>query len=276
MLKGSYNWDRYPLAPPGCKAVIYKIPAVQGSSRASRGTDAGYLGPSADHYWCNLYYVPETRAYRILVSAKLFPQHCQVPNLCPNAHLKALTKELQTAMVTAAGTPKGRHLIKSLAMAIKVILTPIAEEQRVATDIVNGRHPSDPAPIMTKQQILDAQEIIQTRNPTAMRNLITMACIHQRQTQNNTPGALPKITQAQPALIQPDPCQTTTDKQGSTRIRSTTSPVIIIPPGRVPGEVRASARLISQQALTAMTEQEALTMPISFTPHKLVPATCSM
>ena len=48
-LNGPYNWDRYPLAPPGCKAIIYKAPAVRGSW-ALRGTDAWYLGPSADHY----------------------------------------------------------------------------------------------------------------------------------------------------------------------------------------------------------------------------------
>ena len=59
-LNGPYNWNRYPLAPPGCKAIIYKAPAVRGSW-ASRGTDAWYLGPLADHYRCNIYYVPEAR-----------------------------------------------------------------------------------------------------------------------------------------------------------------------------------------------------------------------
>jgi hypothetical protein len=29
-LNGPYNWDWYPLAPPGCKAVIYEAPAVRG------------------------------------------------------------------------------------------------------------------------------------------------------------------------------------------------------------------------------------------------------
>jgi len=106
-LNGPYNWDRNPLAPPGCKAVIYEALAVRGSW-ALRGTDAWYLGPSADHYRCNLYFVPETRAYQISGSAELFPQHCQVPNLSPNAHLKALTEELTTATETAAGTPNGR------------------------------------------------------------------------------------------------------------------------------------------------------------------------
>ncbi len=28
-LNGPYNWDRYPLAPPGCKAIIYEALAVQ-------------------------------------------------------------------------------------------------------------------------------------------------------------------------------------------------------------------------------------------------------
>jgi hypothetical protein len=58
-LNGPYSWDRYPLTPPGCKAIIYKAPVVRGSW-ASRWTDAWYLGPSANHYRCNIYYVPET------------------------------------------------------------------------------------------------------------------------------------------------------------------------------------------------------------------------
>ena len=124
-LNSPYNWDRYPLAPPGCKAIIYKAPAVRGSW-ASRGMDAWYLAPSADHYRCNIYYVPETRAYRISGAAELFPQHCQVPNLSNNAHLKALTEELETSTGIAVKTHKGRTLIKILAKAIKNILTPPA------------------------------------------------------------------------------------------------------------------------------------------------------
>ncbi len=85
-LNGPYNWDRYPLAPPGCNAIIYKAPAVRGSW-ASRGTDAWYLGPSADHYQCNIYYVPEKRAYRISRSAELFPQHCVRSPISATMHI---------------------------------------------------------------------------------------------------------------------------------------------------------------------------------------------
>jgi hypothetical protein len=42
-LNGPYNWDHYPLSPPGCKAVIYEAPAVRGSW-VSQGTYAWLLG----------------------------------------------------------------------------------------------------------------------------------------------------------------------------------------------------------------------------------------
>jgi hypothetical protein len=48
VLHGPYDWNRFPLAPPGCKAVIYESPA-QRESWGSRGTDAWYVGPSLDH-----------------------------------------------------------------------------------------------------------------------------------------------------------------------------------------------------------------------------------
>jgi hypothetical protein len=48
---GPYDWNRFPLAPPGCKAVIYEAPESQGSW-ASHATDG-----------CNHFFVPNTRAY---------------------------------------------------------------------------------------------------------------------------------------------------------------------------------------------------------------------
>jgi hypothetical protein len=80
VLQGLYDWNRFPLAPRGCKAVIYKSPAQRGSW-GSRGVDAWYLGPSLDHYRCCRYFVPETQAFCISGSTELFSQHCQVPCL---------------------------------------------------------------------------------------------------------------------------------------------------------------------------------------------------
>ena len=168
-LNGPYDWNRYPLAPPGCKAIIYEAPAVRGSW-ASRGTDAWYLGPSKDHYRCNLFYVPKTRAYRISGSAQLFPQHCQVPNLSRDEHLKALTEELTTETTVAAGTTKGKTLLKLLRTHLDtLILSPNpGEEQRVT-----GSQPPDPQhESMEFQRVTDSPAIMQARDPTAKRNLI--------------------------------------------------------------------------------------------------------
>ncbi len=51
ILNGTYDWNRYPLAPLRCKAVVYKDGNTRGSW-ASRGVDAFYLGPAKDHYRC--------------------------------------------------------------------------------------------------------------------------------------------------------------------------------------------------------------------------------
>ena len=105
-------------------------------SWASRGVDAFYLGPAKDHYRCHVYYIPETRAYRISGSTELFPQHCQLPSLTQHQHFRALTDELTENADNEGVTPKGRRLLKLLRMRITSILDPppISDEQRVRLD----------------------------------------------------------------------------------------------------------------------------------------------
>jgi hypothetical protein len=47
-----YDWNQFPLMPPGCKAVIYKSPEAC-TLWGSWGTNAWYVGSSLDHYQCN-------------------------------------------------------------------------------------------------------------------------------------------------------------------------------------------------------------------------------
>jgi len=196
VLNDPYDWNRYPLAPPGCKAIIYEAPAVHGSW-ASRGTDAWYLGPSKDHYQCNLFYVPETRAYRISGSAQLFLQHCQVPNLGQDEHLKAFTEELTTETTNAAGTTKGKTLLKLLRTHLDALILPTTPmgEQRVT----DSQPPNPQHDIMEFQRVTNSPAIMQARDATAKRNLVHMAHAHQRNARNNTPGDVPTIQRS------PDP-----------------------------------------------------------------------
>jgi hypothetical protein len=57
-LNGLYDWNWYPLAKLGCKAVVNKDGNTWGS-RASCGVDEWYLDPSHNHYRCDIYYIPE-------------------------------------------------------------------------------------------------------------------------------------------------------------------------------------------------------------------------
>jgi hypothetical protein len=211
-----------------------------------------------------------------LGSAELFPQNCHIPNLSTNAHLKALTEELQATIELVRGTTKGRRLIKHLAKTIKtILLPPTVEEQRVDTEIVHESKTRDEAPIVMIQRITDAPAIIQMRHPMAKRNLIDTARIHCRQMHHNTPGALPKITRDAPASIEPDPPRPKApERRRLNRVHKNTSNVIIVPPYKMlGGGTRARARLISQNTLNAMTMHEALTIHLPFTPQKLVPPT---
>ena len=206
-LNGPYNWNQYPLAPLGCKAVIYKDGNTRGSW-ASKGIDGWYLGPPLDHYQCSLFYVPETQAYCISGSAELFPQHCQILNMSPHQHLHALADELRNLAAVAASTSKGRRLLKLLQSNLQNILNPPPltatprTEQKVTKEQQRAREEEqrviNDTPILTIPRITNAPPIMQARNPTAKRALKNMTRIHQRQTRANTSGGVPKTARIYP------------------------------------------------------------------------------
>jgi hypothetical protein len=154
ILNGPYDWNRYPLVPLGCKAVVYKNGNTRGSW-ASRGVDAFYLGPAKDHYRCDNYYIPNTCAYRVSGSTELFPQHCQLPSMTPHQHFCTLTNELTEHTTQANSTPKGQRLLKLLGTRIESLLhpPPILEEQRV---IAEGQREARE----TEQRVIDDLPII--------------------------------------------------------------------------------------------------------------------
>ena len=88
-----YDWNAFPIAPPGTRAVIYEDP----NSRTSWGpqaTDAWYCGPSLDHYRNCKFFVPTTGACRTSGLFDLFSQHFMLPELTPIQHATAVSDEL--------------------------------------------------------------------------------------------------------------------------------------------------------------------------------------
>ena len=126
--------NQYPLAPLGYKSVVYKDGDTRGSW-ASRGVDNWYLGPLKDHYRCDLYFIPKTRAYQISGSTKLFPQHCQLLCLTPKQHFRALAEEMMEAKNMDDMSPVKRGIIKTLQNRMEQALQQLTrrELKRVST-----------------------------------------------------------------------------------------------------------------------------------------------
>jgi hypothetical protein len=224
---GPYNWNPFPLAPLGCKAVIYKSPNAQGLW-GSHGTDAWYLGPSVDHYQCNHYVVPKTRVYQISGSSELFPQHCQVPFLSRKDHLQELTNKMVSTLGAMTAKKKRRVLtlvraklsdkticpggpafLTSLCHAwilpeddfqqVPQAVAPMRDQQRV---IPSGEQrvvpPHKIISIEDLRQMSNAPPIMNAPNPTTKQALKLMKQVHRRLTPNNIPGIVPLITGAPP------------------------------------------------------------------------------
>ena len=222
VILGPYDWNRFPLAPSGCKAVIYESPAARGLW-GSRVTDAWYLHPSHDHYQCNHYFVPETQAYCISGSAELFPQHCQVPFLSTSDYMQELTKEVvstlkhmtpekqrcvlrlfQAKLANTAVQPEGPAFLSSPCHAwilpeedlqqVPQLRTPTQDQQRVAPSAEQrvGTTP-DITAIQDLCRMSNAPPIMNAPNPTMKQALKSTKWVHQRITRNNVPGTVPPI-----------------------------------------------------------------------------------
>ncbi len=197
IFNGPYDWSRYPLAPLGCKAIVHKDDDTRGSW-ALRGIDAWYLGPSKDHYRCDLYYIIETRAYRVSGWTELFPQHCQLADMNLHKHLKALMEELVEATNVANNTPKGKQILKMIAQKNDDLLHPAPpiDEQRVENNEQLARQMKEQrvineALIITIPCITDLPPIVTSNNPTAKWTLKKTKQVHRRVTRNNTLGIMP-------------------------------------------------------------------------------------
>ena len=197
-LEGPYDWNRYPLAPLGTRAIIYEDSDTR-ASWAPHGLDAWYLGPSKDHYRCHIYYVPETKGYRGSGSAELFPQHCREPAYSPDSHVQELSTELQENMAKVGRKARTVNVLKMLARHLEAYLMgapPPAPEQRVHAQLEQRvSEASIPAmtPLPEIQRVSAAPHTMVANNPTSKRIMQNKTRTHQRATRRNTPGALPQI-----------------------------------------------------------------------------------
>ena len=80
VLKGKFDYNTTPLAPPVTKYLIYEAPTRQ-ATWAPHAVNGWYLGPAMNHYLCGHFFIISTRATRIVITTKLFPTKCALPTL---------------------------------------------------------------------------------------------------------------------------------------------------------------------------------------------------
>ncbi len=192
ILEGPYDWNQYPLAPLGTKAVIYEDAGTR-ASWAPQGLDSWLLWPSKIHYRCNLYYVPEMKGYRVSGSANLFPQHCIIPAFTPAMHVQELSTELQETLATMRHKKHTLAVLKMLAQHLDAYVSstmPPQTEQRVEQQRVMDTTPHGLSPGI--QRVSDAQGTTMANNPTSARVLQTKSAHSPAQDPSQHPGSAPQ------------------------------------------------------------------------------------
>jgi hypothetical protein len=182
-LNGAYDFNKWPMAPPGTKAIIWESPTSR-QSWAPRGIDAWYVGPAKDHYRLYRFYCPDTQAYRINGSVKFFPQHCKLPQLNDNQHADTVANELFECIPNLKKANRNT-IIRNIANRLKAMTT--------NTDAPIQRVLDDNTPTAPEQRVELNDPITTSTNPTAPQVVATTPRVHQRRTRHNHPGQTAKI-----------------------------------------------------------------------------------
>jgi hypothetical protein len=196
-LNGPFDFNKWPMAPPGTKAVIWENPTTS-QSWAPRGIDAWYIRPSKDPYRLYKFYCPETKAMRVNGSAQFFPQHCKLPTLNLTQHANAVADELFESLEKLK-KEKRRPLLRKIATQLEAIVTNRPSSLPRVTTSCNQD---------TAEQRVDVQDTTSTyTNLTAPHIIATTPRTHQRKTRHNTPGRTTLIEQEQPTPVRRSPRQ---------------------------------------------------------------------
>ena len=90
-VNGTYDYNRVPLAPPGCRVLVHAKPQHR-TTWAPHALDGWYVGPAVDSYRCYRIWMWDTRSIRICDTVSWFPTKVHLP--C-NSSTDLITTSLQ-------------------------------------------------------------------------------------------------------------------------------------------------------------------------------------
>ena len=109
-LFGVYDYNAYPLAPPGVRVVAHVKPEVR-SSWGFHGLDGWTIGASRDHYRCLRVFIPETNAEIDCDTLDFFPHSTPIPKFTLDEYLKQATEDLIILLKTKLKKKNPLHKI---------------------------------------------------------------------------------------------------------------------------------------------------------------------
>ena len=92
-LFGTYDFTRYPLAPPGTKIVVHAKPTDR-ASWGFHGRDGWTIGPSLEHYRCIKCFIPTTKSEINSDTLAFFPHEIPLPQVSTEDYLKQATQDI--------------------------------------------------------------------------------------------------------------------------------------------------------------------------------------
>ena len=199
-LFGNYDFNRYPLAPPGTKIVVHAKPTDR-ASWGFHGRDGWTIGPSLEHYRCIKCFIPTTKSEINSDTLAFFPHEIPLPKVSAEDYLKQATQDiisLLTHPVTFLPNLKVGDTTKNALLEIAQIL------HRSITDIVPLHLPIKkknipPSPPISKNSL--NQKSSKTTTPSN-RNHVRLPRVH-RNIENIVP--LPRVQRENPDHVRRSP-----------------------------------------------------------------------
>ena len=165
--EGVYDYNAHPMAPPGCKVVVYET-VDRRESWGEKGVLGWYLGPSFDHYRCHKVFIPRTNGERVGNSVKFFPHNCAAPQRDPRDEATRaallLTEALQQAQQKVPYSAPTAEQMSALSQLSEIFSQATKPHDPGSNSITNRVHPVQQPRVSNKnKEVSESTTSIQER-----------------------------------------------------------------------------------------------------------------
>jgi hypothetical protein len=145
---GNFDFNKTPLAPPGCKVVVHER-AMERGAWACHGIVGYYIEPAMHHYRNYNSYIPETKGIRTTNTLEFFPDKVDMPTTSPD----------KVDMPTTSSTDRLARATEDLAEILQQThpATPFLQQGTVINDAMEQLSKIFSPPTRTKSALKNAR-----------------------------------------------------------------------------------------------------------------------